>query len=145
MSVDERGTELTARRSETGMMPPEAAAQIARMSQQMDAMQRTMLALMGEVRRVSDALALMRVSRVQERAIGEAIRARARELARLEGMGEAAERRIAGAIRTTLREVTGARAVGDIEARKYEQVMGLISGWRMAGAMRKIKKEMDKR
>lgn len=71
-----------------------------------------------------------------------AIRARARMLAASEGLA-GSETRIAAAIRTTLRETTGARAVDDIQASQYEAAMQLVSGWAMAGALRRIRRERE--
>lgn len=118
-------------------------AQMERVEQGMAQMREMMLAMMQEIGQLNRALALMRVSRTQETALREAVRDRARALCRAEGLPTAAERKIAGAIRTTVREVTGARALGDVQARQYDQIMELIAGWRMAGALRRIRKECE--
>ena len=74
----------------------------------------------------------------------EAIAARAALLARTEGL-PGCERRIAGAIRTTLRETTGARAIGDLQSSQFDRAMEMVMGWRMSGALRKIRRDMEGR
>lgn len=100
------------------------------------------LAQQAEIARLNRALGMMRVTRTQEAAMQAAIRARARMLAASEGLA-GSETRIAAAIRTTLRETTGARAVGDIQASQYEAAMQLVTGWAMAGALRRIRRERE--
>lgn len=106
-------------------------------------MMSAILTQQGEIAKLNRALSLVRVSRTQELALCEAIRARARELRRTEAMPESAERRIAGAIRSTIREATGARAIGDIQAAQFESTMTLIGSWYMKGALRRIRRETE--
>lgn len=101
------------------------------------------LAQQSELAKLNHALSLIRVSRTQELAIQEAIRARAREIMRVEGLPAGADRRIAQAIRSTIRETTGARAAGDIQASQFDRVMSLVGTWRMAGALRRIRRSME--
>lgn len=72
----------------------------------------------------------------------EAITARAAMLSRTEDM-PGCERRIAGAIRKTLRETTGARAIGDLQAAQFDRAMEMVAGWKMTGALRKIRREVQ--
>lgn len=118
-------------------------ARMERVEQAVMQMREMMLAMTEEVARLNRALALMRVSRTQEVALNEAVRARARALCRDEGLGKGAERKMAAAIRTTVRDVTGARAMGDVQAQQYEKTLQLIDTWRMAGAIRRIRREEE--
>ena len=104
-----------------------------------------LLAQQAELSRLTQALSTMRVSRTQERSLGEAVRRRAAQLATQEGLPRAAGKRIAAAIRTTLREATGARAMGDLQAAQFERAMTIIGTWRMEGALRRIKREVSAR
>lgn len=121
----------------------EMLTQLQALREDMARMTSAILAQQSELAKLNAALSLVRVSRTQELAIGEAIRARAKEIARMEMLPDGAERRIASAIRATIRETTGARAIGDIQASRYEKVMALIGTWRMAGALRRIRKSME--
>lgn len=113
------------------------------MQQLMDMQQRIMSALLAqqqEISKLTAALATVRISRTQELAMREAIKARAAWLSRTEDM-PGCERRIASAIRKTLRETTGARAIGDLQAAQFDRAMEMVGGWHMAGALRKIRRE----
>lgn len=113
------------------------------MQQLMDMQQRIMSALLAqqqEISKLTAALATVRISRTQELAMKEAITARAAWLTRTEDM-PGCERRIASAIRKTLRETTGARAIGDLQAAQFDRAMEMVGTWRMAGALRKIRRE----
>lgn len=81
--------------------------------------------------------ARIRVSRSQERALREAIRLRAGELAASERLPS---RPVSQAIRKTVREITGCRALGDVPAEKYDQILGAVQGWYMPGALRRIRR-----
>lgn len=96
----------------------------------------------GDIAELRQAMATVRVSRTQELAINEAIRTRARELAASELL-PGQERRIAAAIRSTLRATTGARASGDVQASQFDNVIEMISGWYMRGALRRIRKIVE--
>lgn len=113
------------------------------MQQMMDMQQRIMSALLAqqqEISKLTAALATVRISRTQELAMKEAITARAAWLTKTEDM-PGCERRIASAIRKTLRETTGARAIGDLQAAQFDRAMEMVGTWRMAGALRKIRRE----
>lgn len=113
------------------------------MQQLMGMQQQIMSALLAqqqEISKLTAALATVRISRTQELAMKEAITARAAWLARTEDM-PSSERRIAGAIRKTLRETTGARAIGDLQAAQFDRAMEMVAGWKMTGALRKIRRE----
>lgn len=103
-----------------------------------------LLAQQAELSRLTQALSTMRVSRTQERSLGEAVRRRAAQLAAQEGMPKTAGKRIAAAIRVTLREATGARAMGDLQAAQFDRAMAIIGTWRMEGALRRIRREAEK-
>ena len=102
-----------------------------------------LLAQQAELSRLTKALATVRVSRAQELAISGAIRKRAAQLAQGEGLPPDAGKRIAAAIRTTLREATGARAMGDLQAAQFERAMEIATTWRMEGALRRIRREVQ--
>ena len=115
------------------------------MQQLMGMQQQIMSALLAqqqEISKLTAALATVRISRTQELAMKEAIMARAAWLARTEDM-PSSERRIAGAIRKTLRETTGARAIGDLQAAQFDRAMEMVAGWKMTGALRKIRREVQ--
>lgn len=120
-----------------------ARQEIAQLADGQARMMSVLLAQQEELSRLRRAMTSVRVTRAQELALGEAIRKRARELARQEGMPEAAARRIGQAIRVTLRETSGARAMGDLQAGQYDAAMQMIGTWRMAGALRRIRKEVQ--
>lgn len=130
-----------ARIQDQGLQSAANDARMERVEQAVMQMREMMLAMTEEVARLNRALALMRVSRTQEVALNEAVRARARALCREEGIGKSGERKMAAAIRTTVRDVTGARAMGDVQAQQYEKTLQLIDTWRMAGAIRRIRRE----
>lgn len=102
-----------------------------------------LMAQQAEIAKLNQALSTVRISRTQEIALKAAIKYRARQVAALEGMDKQAERKIAGAIRVTIRETTGARAIGDLAAGQYDRTLLMVGSWHMAGALRKIRKEMD--
>lgn len=104
-----------------------------------------LLAQQQEIGRLSAALATVRISRTQELAIKEAISARARQLERDESLPAGSARRIAAAMRKTLRETTGARAIGDIQSAQFDKAMEMATTWRMTGALRRIRREMEGR
>ena len=115
------------------------------MQQLMGMQQQIMSALLAqqqEISKLTAALATVRISRTQELAMKEAITARAAWLARTEDM-PSSERRIAGAIRKTLRETTGARAIGDLQAAQFDRAMEMVAEWKMTGALRKIRREVQ--
>lgn len=115
------------------------------MQQLMGMQQQIMSALLAqqqEISKLTAALATVRISRTQELAMREAITARSAWLARTEDM-PGCERRIAGAIRKTLRETTGARAIGDLQAAQFDRAMEMVAGWKMTGALRKIRREVQ--
>lgn len=116
---------------------------MAAMMEQVGQLTDAVLAQGQELARLNRALSTVRVSRSQELALQDAIRARAKELARLEAMPAGSEKRISAAIRTTLREITGARAVGDIQASQFDRAMEMVSGWRLNGQLRKIRRAME--
>lgn len=118
------------------------ARQMDRMLRGMEAIQGALLAQASEIARLNRALDAVRVSRTQELALQEAIRARAKAIGREAVVYTGAEKKIASAIRTTLREVTGARAVGDVQAGQFDRCMTMIETWHMAGALRRISREM---
>lgn len=84
--------------------------------------------------------AQVRVSRAQERALREAIRMRAGELAAAERLPSGP---VSQAIRKTVRELTGCRALGDAPAEKYEQLLAAIQAWYMPGALRRIRRSLS--
>ncbi len=116
------------------------AEKMEKMMRGMVSLQTAILSQQAEIAKLNRALDAVRVTRSQELAIGEAIRSRAKQIAREENL-PGKEKKIAGAIRATLREVTGARAAGDIQASQFARSIDLIGSWRMAGAIRKIRKE----
>lgn len=138
------GRELARAHETAGLKAPGQDARMERVEQAVMQMREMMLAMTQEVARLNQALALMRVSRMQETALCEAVRARARALCREEGLSAGTERKMAAAIRTTVREVTGARAMGDVQAQQYERTLQLIDTWRMAGAIRRIRREEER-
>lgn len=101
------------------------------------------IAQQQEIAKLNRALSTVRISRTQELALKEAIRARARQIAASEQLA-GAEQRISAAIRTTLRETTGARAIGDLQAGQFDRAMSMIGTWYMTGAMRRIRRECGK-
>ena len=101
-----------------------------------------LLAQQAQIEKLNAALLTVRISRAQEGALREAIHARARELAAREGMPETAWRKIASAIRTTLRETAGIRAAGELPSGQFDRAMEMVRTWQMAGALRKIRREM---
>ena len=103
-----------------------------------------LIAQQGQIEKLNQALATVRISRTQEMALKDAIRRRAKQVAEREDMGKGAERRIAGAIRVTIRETTGARAIGDLAAGQYDRTLLMVGDWYMAGALRRIHREMEK-
>ena len=119
----------------------QVAAGMARLERGMTQMQTAMLAQAAEIAKLNRALDSVRVSRTQELALQEAIRARARAISREAVVYGGQEKRIANAIRTTLREVTGARAMGDVQAGQFDRCMQMIGEWHMAGALRRIARE----
>lgn len=129
---------------ERGLQEAAKDAGMERVEQAVMQMREMMLAMTEEVARLNRVLALMRVSRTQEVALNEAVRARARALCRDEGLSTGAERKMAAAIRATVRDVTGARAMGDVQAQQYERTLQLIDTWRMAGAIRRIRREEER-
>jgi len=108
-------------------------------------MMSVLIAQQAQIEKLNLALATVRISRTQEIAIKEAIRVRAKQLTALEGLPADAERRIAGAIRVTLRETTGARAIGDLASSQFDRALAMVNAWYMAGALRKIRREMERR
>lgn len=115
------------------------------MQQLMGMQQKIMSALLAqqqEISKLTAALATVRISRTQELAMKEAITSRAAMLSRTEDM-PSCERRIANAIRRTLRETTGARAIGDLQAAQFDRAMEMVAIWHMAGALRKIRREVQ--
>ena len=124
--------------------PPTAGdARIAQLCEGQARIVSMLLAQQAELSRLTQALSTMRVSRTQERSLGEAVRRRAAQLATQEGLPRAAGKRIAAAIRTTLRETTGARATGDLQAAQFDRAMEIVSTWRMEGALRRIRREVS--
>ena len=123
--------------------PAQGDARIAQLCEGQARIVSMLLAQQAELSRLTQALATVRVSRTQERTLGEAVRRRAAQLAAQEGMPKTAGKRIAAAIRTTLREATGARAMGDLQAAQFERAMTIIGTWRMEGALRRIKREVS--
>jgi hypothetical protein len=103
-----------------------------------------LIAQQGQIEKLNQALATVRISRTQEMALKDAIKRRAKQVAERENMGNGAERRIAGAIRVTIRETTGARAIGDLAAGQYDRTLLMVGDWYMAGALRRIRREMEK-
>lgn len=103
-----------------------------------------LVAQQGQIEKLNQALATVRISRTQEMALKDAIKRRAKQVAERENMGNGAERRIAGAIRVTIRETTGARAIGDLAAGQYDRTLLMVGDWYMAGALRRIRREMEK-
>lgn len=103
-----------------------------------------LIAQQGQIEKLNQALATVRISRTQEMALKDAIKRRAKQVAERENMGKDAERRIAGAIRVTIRETTGARAIGDLAAGQYDRTLLMVGDWYMAGALRRIRREMEK-
>ena len=114
----------------------EAGERIARM-------EAAVLSMSGMLREVLEVLGNQRITRTQERAIADAIHARARILAEREALPAAARRRVASEIRKTVRQATGCRAAGDIPARNFEKVLGIVNGWDMSGALRRIRREFQ--
>lgn len=108
-------------------------------------MMSVLIAQQAQIEKLNQALLTVRISRSQEAAMKDAIRARARQLAAQEDMGKGAERRIAGAIRATIRETTGARAIGDLAAGQFDRTLQMVLGWHMTGALRRIRREMESR
>ena len=132
-------------RSNLPAMPEtETLEQVRAMRGEIAQVMSAVLAQQAEIAKLNRALSTVRVSRSQELALAEAIRLRSRELAREEAM-PGAQKRIAAAIRTTLREATGARAIGDMQAGQFDEAMDIINGWRMPGALRRIRKAMEAR
>lgn len=114
----------------------EAGERIARM-------EAAVLSMSGMLREVLEVLGNQRITRTQERAIADAIHARARILAEREALPATARRRIASEIRKTVRQATGCRAAGDIPARNFEKVLGIVTNWDMSGALRRIRREYN--
>lgn len=125
-------------------IPEKMSIQMEQLLSAQQQMMSVLLAQQQELARLSAALSTVRISRTQEIAMKEAISARAAQLARTEGLA-GCERRIAGAIRTTLRETTGARAIGDLQSSQFDRAMEMVMGWRMSGALRKIRRDMEGR
>ena len=105
------------------------------------------------------ALGDARVTRTEERAVRDAVRARAMDIAAREGWldergGKRLRRvgdawlcpadRVAAAIRATVREITGVRAYGDIPRSQYDRVLRAVALWDMPGALRRIRKEWER-
>ena len=125
----------------------DAMAEDARIAQLCEGQARIvsmLLAQQAEISRLAQALSTVRISRTQELALQAAVRRRAAQLATQEGLPAAAAPRIANAIRVTLRETTGVRAAGDLQAAQFDRAMGIVTGWRMDGALRRIRRETAK-
>ena len=134
-------------RPETGgqlTIPEKMSIQMEQLLSQQQQIMSVLLAQQQEISKLTAALATVRISRTQEIAMKEAISARAQQLAREEAM-PGCERRIAGAIRRTLRETTGARAIGDLQSSQFDRAMEMVNTWRMTGALRKIRREVESR
>lgn len=126
------------------ILPQKLLAEIGSLREGQAKMMSVLLAQQSELAKLSRALATVRISRTQEIAMQSAIKARAAQLARDEALC-GCERQIAAAIRTTLRETTGARAIGDLQAGQFERAMELVTAWRLAGALRRIRRETEAR
>lgn len=141
--VGAQAQELSAAQSKTPALALLQTEMAQRAQEILDGQARIMSLLIGqqqEIARLNAALATVRISRGQELALNQAIRARTLELARTENL-PGCEKRIAGAIRTTLRETTGTRAAGDLAASQFDGAMEMIGAWHMTGALRKIRRE----
>ena len=132
-------------RPETGgqlTIPEKMSIQMEQLLSQQQQIMSVLLAQQQEISKLTAALATVRISRTQEIAMKEAISARAQQLAREEAM-PGCERRIAGAIRRTLRETTGARAIGDLQSSQFDRAVEMVGSWRMSGALRRIRREVE--
>lgn len=133
------GKEMTAQTQEMAALRTDMQA-LLRGQQQMISV---LIAQQAQIEKLNLALGTVRISRTQELALQEAVRMRAKQICRSEGL-PGAERRVAGAIRTTLREATGVRAMGEVQAGQYDRAMSLVCSWHMAGAIRRIRRETGK-
>ncbi len=120
-----------------------AAKEPEELAERVSRMEAALLEQNGLLRELVAMLGNQRITRTQESAIRKGIRARAGEIRIREGLPESADRMIAGEIRKTIRETTGCRAVGDIPVRVFERTLALISAWNMAGAIRRIRRELN--
>ena len=125
------------------LLDPEMKKEIAGLRGDVQRVLSVLISQQAQIEKLNQALATVRISRTQEMALKEAVKSRARQVAALENMGKGAERRIAGAIRVTIRETTGARAIGDLAAGQYDRTLLMVGNWYMAGALRRIRREMD--
>ena len=130
------------REPEENALPAQVQRELQALRDGQAQMLSVLLAQQSELAKLSRALATVRISRTQELAMNAAIKARAAQLARDEAL-PGCERQIAGAIRTTLRETTGARAIGDLQAGQFDRAMEIAAGWRLAGALRRIRRGME--
>lgn len=124
-------------------LPDKVAEDVARLVRGQQQMMSVLLAQQAQIERLNAALLTVRVSRSQEAAIREAIRARSAAICDQYALPRGAARRVAGAIRVTLREATGARAVGDLAQAQFERAMEIVCSWEMAGAIRRIRREVS--
>lgn len=126
------------------LLDPEVKKEFDLLRGDMQRVLSVLIAQQGQIEKLNQALATVRISRTQEMALKDAIKRRAKQVAERENMGKGAERRIAGAIRVTIRETTGARAIGDLAAGQYDRTLLMVGDWYMAGALRRIRREMEK-
>ena len=115
------------------------AHDLAQLSCEVSDLRALILAQNSLLEQLVRAQAQIRVSRSQERALRSAIRERAAEIADAERLPS---RPISSAILKTVREISGVRALGDVPAEKYDKILDLIRGWHMAGALRRIRKQL---
>ena len=134
---------MPAEQKASEIMTEEVRSELEKMRRSIAQLTSAIIAQQTELEKLNRVLSTVRLTRTQETAIKEAVRARSRLLVRAEGLSPASEQRVAAAIRTTLRETTGARAMGDIQGCQFDRAMELVQGWRMAGALRRIRKETE--
>ena len=101
-----------------------------------------MLQMQAQIEQLSRAQAERRVTRTQEAALRRAVRERAEEICRQEGLPDSCRRLCQEAIRSTVREVTGCRAIGDIPDGMYAQALSVIRSWYMTGAVRRWRRAL---
>ena len=129
-----------------GILPQPTGEEIAALARKVDSLAALVLAQNAAIERMAAMLEERRVTRSQESALKIAIHRRAEEVCReAEFSGREASRRVNAAIRKTVREVSGCRAVGDIPAAQFEKILRLIVVWNMAGAIRRIRRDLSHR
>ena len=101
-----------------------------------------MLQMQAQIEQLSRAQSERRVTRTQEAALRRAVRERAEEICRQEGLPDSCRRLCQEAIRSTVREVTGCRAIGDIPDGMYAQALSVIQSWYMTGAVRRWRRDL---